>query len=297
MTAPLVVLVTGASSGIGRAAALRLARSGHRVLAAGRRPEALTALAGEAPAGRVEPVGLDVTDAASVRRCQAEVDRRTDGAGPDVLVNNAGYALPGPLEVLTDADLRALFDTNVFGLLAVTRAFLPKMRERRAGRVVNVGSLMGRYTMPLLGAYNASKHAVRALTDALRMELGPFGLEVVLVEPGAVRTGFRDRALHELDAYLDPGSPYAAALTNSRTVWDLTFWMAVGPETVARTIERAATAARPAARYAVPARDRLLLGALAALPTPAADAAKRLVMGWPPRARARPGWPRSGSRS
>src|SRR6266511_3071248 len=158
--------------------------------------------------------------AGSVEAARVEVERRTAGAGLDVLVNNAGYALPGPLETLTEADLRLLFDTNVFGLLAVTRAFLPRMRERGAGRVVNVGSVMGRVTMPLLGAYNASKHAVAALTDALRMELAPFGVRVVLVEPGAVRSGFAARALQGLAPYRDPGSPYARAVAGTDAAWE-----------------------------------------------------------------------------
>ena len=187
------ILITGATSGIGRDAALRLARAGHLVLAGGRRPDALAALAREARGrarGRLEPVTLDVTDPASVGAARALAERRTGGRGLDVLVNNAGYALPGPLEALAERDLRQLFDTNVFGLLAVTRAFVPAMRERGQGRVVNVGSIMGRVAMPLLGAYNATKHAVAAMTDTLRMELAPFGITVVLVEPGAVRTGF-----------------------------------------------------------------------------------------------------------
>ena len=148
------ILITGASSGIGREAAMRLVRAGHLVLAGGRRPDALAGLA-RAAGGR-----------------------------------------------LADADLRRLFDTNVFGLLAVTRAFVPAMRERGGGRVVNVGSIMGRVAMPLLGAYNASKHAVAAATAALRMELAPFGVTVVLVEPGAVRTTFAARALAALAPYL-----------------------------------------------------------------------------------------------
>jgi NAD(P)-dependent dehydrogenase (short-subunit alcohol dehydrogenase family) len=272
-----VILVTGATSGIGRDAALRLARAGHRVLAGGRRPDALAELAA---AGRVEPLALDVADAASVAAAHAEVERRTAGAGLDVLVNNAGYALPGPLEALTDADLRALFDTNVFGLLAVTRAFLPRMRERGAGRIVNVGSVMGRVTMPLLGAYNASKHAVAALTDALRMELAPFGVRVVLVEPGAVRSGFATRALAGLAPYREPGSPYARVVAGSDAAWERVYRFAAAPAAVSRAIERAATAPRPAARYVVPGRYRLLLAALAASPRGLADAAKRRVMGW-----------------
>jgi NAD(P)-dependent dehydrogenase (short-subunit alcohol dehydrogenase family) len=274
-----VILVSGATSGIGRDAALRLARAGHRVLAGGRRPDALAALAGEA-AGRLEPLPLDVADAASVAAARDEVDRRTAGRGLDVLVNSAGYALPGPLEALSEADLRALFDTNVFGMLAVTRAFLPAMRERGAGRVVNVGSVMGRVTMPLLGAYNASKHAVVALSDALRMELAPFGVRVVLVEPGAVRSGFAARALERLGPYRDPGSPYAQAFAGADAAWRRVYRFAAAPGAVSRAIERAATAPRPASRYVVPAAYRALPAALAVAPVRLADAARRRVMGW-----------------
>jgi NAD(P)-dependent dehydrogenase (short-subunit alcohol dehydrogenase family) len=276
------ILITGASSGIGREAALRLARAGHLVLAGGRRPDALAALAAAAR-GRVEPLALDVTDPGSVAAARVEVERRTGGRGPDVLVNSAGYALPGPLEALAEGDLRKLFETNVFGLLAVTRAFLPGMRERGQGRVVNVGSIMGRVAMPLLGAYNASKHAVAAITEALRLELAPFGITVVLVEPGAVRTGFAARALEGLAPYRDPASPYAAALAGTDAAWARVYRLAPGPAAAGRAVARAASTARPARRYVVPARNRLVLAGLAALPGPAADAAKRLIMGLPVR--------------
>jgi short-subunit dehydrogenase len=190
--------------------------------------------------------------------------------------------------VLAEADLRELFDTNLFGLLAVTRAFLPAMRERGQGRVVNVGSIMGRVAMPLLGAYNASKHAVAAVTDALRMELAPFGVTVVLVEPGAVRTGFAARALLGLAPYRDPGSPYAAALAGTDAAWARVYRFAPGPSAAGRAIVRAATAVRPAPRYVVPARNRLVVAALAGLPTPAADAVKRRIMGLPAHPRRHP---------
>jgi NAD(P)-dependent dehydrogenase (short-subunit alcohol dehydrogenase family) len=275
------ILITGATSGIGRDAALRLAGAGHLVLAGGRRADALAALARDS-GGRVEPLVLDVTDPGSVAAAAELVERRIGRRGLDVLVNNAGYALPGPLEALAERDLRELFDTNVFGLLAVTRAFLPAMRERGQGRVVNVGSIMGRVAMPLLGAYNASKHAVAALTDALRMELAPFGITVVLVEPGAIRTGFAARALAGLALYRDPTSPYAPALAGTDA----------GPAGAGRAIARAATTARPAARYVVPAHNRLIVAALDALPTAAADATKRRIMGLP--ARAAPSPRRSG---
>jgi len=277
------ILITGATSGIGRDSALRLARAGHLVLAGGRRREVLAELA-EAGGGRLEPVVLDVTDPASVEAARELVERRTGGRGLDVLVNNAGFALPGPLEALDERDLRELFDTNVFGLLAVTRAFLPAMRERGQGRVVNVGSIMGRVAMPLLGAYNASKHAVAGITDALRMELAPFGITVVLVEPGAVRTGFAARALAGLAPYRDPGSPYAAALAGTDAAWSRVYRFAPGPASAGRAIARAATVDRPKARYVVPARNRLVVAALTVLPTAAADATKRRIMGLPARA-------------
>jgi NAD(P)-dependent dehydrogenase (short-subunit alcohol dehydrogenase family) len=276
------ILITGATSGIGRDAALRLVRGGHLVLAGGRRPDALASLA-RASGGRLEPLVLDVADPASVEAARELVERRTGGRGLDVLVNNAGFALPGPLEALAERDLRELFDTNVFGLLAVTRAFLPAMRERGQGRVVNVGSIMGRVTMPLLGAYNASKHAVAALTDALRMELAPFGVTVVLVEPGAIRTGFAARALAGLAPYRDPASPYAAALAGTDTAWARVYRFAPGPAAAGRTVARAATTARPSPRYVVPAHNRLIVAALGALPTAAADATRRRIMGLPGR--------------
>ena len=281
------ILITGATSGIGRDAALRLAGAGHVVLAGGRRRDALAGLAAESR-GRIEPLVLEVTEPASVEAARELVERRTGGRGLDVLVNNAGYALPGPLEALAEADLRGLFDTNLFGLLAVTRAFLPAMRERGLGRVVNVGSIMGRVAMPLLGAYNASKHAVAAVTDTLRMELAPFGVSVVLVEPGALRTGFAARALAGLDPYRDPGSPYAAALAGTDAAWAWVYRFAPGPSAAGRAIVRAATADRPAPRYVVPARNRLVVAALASLPTPAADAAKRRIMGLPAHPNRRP---------
>jgi NAD(P)-dependent dehydrogenase (short-subunit alcohol dehydrogenase family) len=274
------ILITGATSGIGRDAAMRLAAAGHLVLAGGRRTGALASLARES-GGRVEPLVLDVTDPGSVEAARDLVERRTGGQGLDVLVNNAGYALPGPLEALAEADLRRLFDTNLFGLLAVTRAFLPAMRERGQGRVVNVGSVMGRVAMPLLGAYNASKHAVAAVTDALRMELAPFGITVVLVEPGAVRTGFAARALAGLAPYRDPGSPYAPAMAGTDAAWARVYRFAPGPASAGRAVARAATAGHPASHYVVPARNRLVVAALGALPTAAADATKRRIMGLP----------------
>src|SRR5688500_2910279 len=172
------VVVTGASAGIGRASALLLARQGWTVFACARRADALEALAREAPAGSVVPMTLDVTDEASVRAAADEVFRRTSGAGPAGLDNNAGYSICGPLEDVSDANLKQQFAVNVFGLMSVTRAFVPAMRKRGSGRVVNISSIVGRISAPFQGPYAASKHAVEALSDALRAELAPFGVRV-----------------------------------------------------------------------------------------------------------------------
>jgi NADP-dependent 3-hydroxy acid dehydrogenase YdfG len=153
---PKTILITGATAGIGKHVALHLARKGYRVFASGRNAAALERLASEAAGTALETLRLDVTDAASIEAAREEIDRRTDGHGVDVLVNNAGYGLAGALEELADADIRAQFDTNVFGLVAVTRAFLPAMRRRGSGRVLNVSSVGGRITFPLFGAYTAA---------------------------------------------------------------------------------------------------------------------------------------------
>ena len=165
------ILVTGASSGIGRDTALALAASGFHVIAAARRVAALEALRDAAPAGTITPLRLDLDDAASIAEAVTAVDRLTSGRGIDALVNNAGYATAGALVDLSDADLRAQFETNVFGLMALTRALAPAMIERGRGRIVNVSSVSGRVPAPVLGAYHASKYALEALSDALRMEL------------------------------------------------------------------------------------------------------------------------------
>src|SRR5262249_40896828 len=145
----------------------------------------------------ITPMRLDLDDPASIEAAVAEIDRITNGHGLDALVNNAGFATAGALAELSDRDLRAQFETNVFGLMALTRALLPPMLARGAGRVVNVSSVSGRVPAPVLGAYHASKYALEALSDALRMELAPFGVRVVIVEPGATKSEFASRAMSE----------------------------------------------------------------------------------------------------
>ena len=180
----LVVLITGCSTGIGRAAASHLAARGYTVIATARRVEDLADLA----AAGCRTLPLDVTDEASMR---AAVDAVEAAHGRiDVLVNNAGYSQSGAVESVPLARTRAQFETNVFGPLRLTQLVLPGMRRRRAGRVVNVSSMGGRLVFPGGGVYHASKYAVEALSDALRYELRPFGIAVVLIEPGLIKTNF-----------------------------------------------------------------------------------------------------------
>jgi NAD(P)-dependent dehydrogenase (short-subunit alcohol dehydrogenase family) len=279
MSSKQTILITGATSGIGRAAALHLAGRGHRVIASGRRQHALDDLAREADSRelRVETLHLDVTDAGSIAAAQRAVDELTCGRGLDVLLNNAGYGLAAPVIEATDEDVRAQFDTNVFGLLAVTRAFVPKMIDRGAGRVINVSSIGGRVTFPIMGVYHASKYALEALSDALRLELSPFGVKVALIEPGPIKTEFTARMHLEADPYQHDGSLYRAIFERAEAIERQTMARAVGPEPVARAIERAVESRRPRARYLAPVAMGWLLAFVNALPTRLSDAIKRAV--------------------
>jgi len=194
------VVVTGATAGIGRHVALDLAQRGHRVFATGRNEAALEKLEMEATARgtTLGTVMLDVTDAKSIADAASVIRRETGGRGIDVLVNNAGYGQGGPVIELTDEVLRQQFETNVFGLMAVTRAFAPEMIARGKGWIINVSSIGGRVTFPFFGAYHASKYAVEALSDAMRAELHSFGVRVVLVEPGPIQSEFSERAFTSL---------------------------------------------------------------------------------------------------
>ncbi len=271
-----IALITGATAGIGRHAALHLAARGFRVIATGRNQDALAELAVEAE-GELTPLRLDVTDQASIDSAVEVVDRITGGHGVDVLVNNAGYGDIAPMETTTDKDLRAVFDTNVFGLMAVTRAFLPRMRERGTGRIVNVSSLGGLFTLPLFGAYNATKHAVESMSDALRIELRPFGIEVSLIEPGPIRTKFSTTSLTSVERYQD-GSPYAPVLERFADLTRRTDRMAPGPKATSRAIYHAAASRWPRPRYKLTLSSRLTVAFLRAIPTRWSDAILRRVL-------------------
>lgn len=274
-----IVLITGATAGIGRYVALHLARKGMRVYATGRNQAALESLRKEGRGLDLLTLRLDVTSEASIREVQQRIDADTDGYGVDVLVNNAGYGLAGPLEHISDAELRRQYDTNVFGLMAVTRAFVGQMRERGSGRILNVSSVGGRVTFPFMGAYNSTKYAIESLSDALRNELAAFGVRVVLIEPGVIRSEFGDRAMNELSRYRDASSPYAPVLARADEIQKQSEAQAVGPRCVAEAIEHASLARRPRARYVAPRRTYAVLAMMKWLPTAWVDAAMRALFG------------------
>jgi short-subunit dehydrogenase len=167
--------------------------------------------------------------------------------------------------------MRHQFETNVFGLVKVTQAFLPDMKARGEGTIINVSSIGGRFTFPFFGVYNASKYALESMSDALRIELAPFGVHVALVEPGVIATSFAERSLEEVKKYDRPGSAYRWVLDRMGELRAQTDRVAVGPAPVSRAIVRAAEARRPRARTVAPFRYRIFLGVMGALPTRLAD--------------------------
>ncbi|MGW8377521.1 SDR family oxidoreductase [Streptomyces sp. ODS28] len=260
------VLVTGASSGLGKACALTLARSGFRVFAGVRDLAAGEELAAEAGAGRITPLRIDVTDGETIDAAVREVTAALGGQGLWALVNNAGIAVSAPLECVTPERLRSQLDTNVVGQLAVTQGFLPLLR-RAGGRVVNVTSGLGSVALPYMGAYAAAQFAKEAISDVLRRELRPHGVAVSVVQPGAIMTPIWGKLAHgartSLDAlpeavlelyripfnrFLHQNEQHAR---HSRTT----------PEDFARAVLRALTAEEPRTRYRV-GRDAVSSGVL-----------------------------------
>jgi NAD(P)-dependent dehydrogenase (short-subunit alcohol dehydrogenase family) len=270
------VLITGCSSGIGHATAKHLAESGWTVYASARRPESIADLA---DAG-CKTLALDVTDEASMR---AAVDSVVEAEGAvSCLVNNAGYSQSGALETLRMERLRTQFETNVFGLVRMCQLALPGMRRQGWGRIVNVSSMGGKLTFPGGGAYHATKHAVEALSDALRWEVSGFGVDVVVIEPGLITTRFGEVAAGSIadatetppDAEADPYATFNAAV-GSATAGIYRGPMRLlggGPETVAKTISKALSARRPRTRYRVTPSARLALAQRRLLPDRGWDA-------------------------
>lgn len=248
------VIITGASTGIGAACALYLDRLGWRVFAGVRKAVDGEVLQQQASKWLV-PVLLDVTDPASIAAAVDTVAAIVGQEGLAGLVNNAGIALSGPLEFLPIAELRRQFEVNVIGQVAVTQAFLPLLRQGR-GRVVNMGSISGRVAMPFLGPYAASKFALEALTDSLRVELRPWGIEVAIIEPGSIATPIWEKSLalaDELIRHLPPRGHklYGAALAAARERGIHAGLAGIPPDAVARVVAHALTAKRPKTRYLV----------------------------------------------
>jgi NAD(P)-dependent dehydrogenase (short-subunit alcohol dehydrogenase family) len=248
------ILITGASTGIGAACAIGCAGRGMTVFAGVRTPAAGDALQAQAGAAIV-PVQLDVTDGDSIKKAAELVSRQVGEAGLFGLVNNAGIAIGSPLELIPLKQLRRQLEVNVVGQIAVTQAVLPFLRRAR-GRIVNMGSIAGRGTIPMMGAYSASKHALEALTDALRLELYPWGIEVSIIEPGAIDTPIWDKSMQvsmEIEAELpiEGRKLYKDTAGRIRDRVGLASRAAIPSDAVVQAVLHALTAKRPKTRYLV----------------------------------------------
>lgn len=294
-----VILLTGASSGIGRETAIRLARQGHHVYGAARRLQLLQSLQAQG----VHPLQLDVTDPSS---CAAAVQAVVSAEGRiDVLVNNAGYGHFGAVEDVPLSEARRQLEVNLFGLACLTRLVLPHMRHQHSGRIINTSSIGGHFTSYLGAWYHVSKYAVEAFSDALRMELRPHGIHVVLIEPSSIRTPWGEIAAQHLEEVAQPASPASPSSSSSpsssvpsspsldghtgayldesrrtaafiRRLWSSS--LISGPRAVTAAISSAVNARRPSARY-VPGRfGRTLILLHTLLPTRLFDYLMRRTM-------------------
>jgi NAD(P)-dependent dehydrogenase (short-subunit alcohol dehydrogenase family) len=263
------VLITGASTGIGRACAIALDRNGFRVLAGVRREQDGEALRKESP--RIEPVIIDVADQATIDAAAKQIDQLFG------LVNNAGITVAGAIEFLPVDDIRRQFEVNVFGQIAVTQAFLPKIRASR-GRIVFMSSVGGRVpSSPFMSPYNGSKHALESFGDALRVELQPSGIDVVLIEPGSIATPIWEKsvaAATEIRKGMPPEfeERYGNAADKTQRLAEATGRRGEAPEKVAEKVVHALTAPRPRPRYVIGRDARIQKTMFAVLPDRARDA-------------------------
>ena len=253
------VLITGCSTGIGRATALRLAKAGWPVAATARRVESISDLAQRG----CQVLALDVCDEDSRRSAVEAVEKEHGAVGP--LVNNAGYGSEGPVEEIDIEEIRRQFETNVFGLIRMCQLVLPGMRRQRHGRIVNLSSMGGRMVLPGGGIYHATKYAVEAVSDALRFEVKPFGVDVVLIEPGTIKTEFGGTAIARVDQVGQPDPAYDEFRENLKAFIQGGYEGALGAlagesDDVAKAIERALRARRPHTRVPVTLGARMLMG-------------------------------------
>lgn len=250
-------LITGCSTGIGHATALRLAKAGHTVYATARRVDSL----GDLREAGAHTVALDVTDEASMAAAVEQVTEKHGAVG--VLINNAGYSQSGAIETLPMDDLRRQFETNVFGLVRMCQLVLPGMRRQGWGRIVNISSMGANFTFPGGGAYHASKYAVEAISDALRFEVKGFGVDVVVIQPGLIRTEFAATAQTGLSTdsgpYADFNASVGAATEDAYAKGPLAK-LGGDADSVAKAVEKAITANRPPIRMRVTPSAHLLIG-------------------------------------
>jgi NAD(P)-dependent dehydrogenase (short-subunit alcohol dehydrogenase family) len=277
-------VVTGASSGIGKATALHLARLGYHVYAGVRRTGDGESLQYGMPASRLTSLMLDITDGQQILAAAETIEAHVGGTGLQALVNNAGVALTGPLELVSVEAFRQQFEVNVIGQLAVTQAFLRSLREAR-GRIVIMGSIGSHITMPFAGPLAASKSTITSLAHALRQELAPWDIRVVLIEPASIRTEAVDKLIRDAQRVVDEFPPGAQDLY--RIAYPEMIRRALAqeqhgspPDLVARAVAKALTDRRPRARYLV-GRHAYLLSTAAHLPSPVLDMVRRRLFGLP----------------
>jgi len=258
MTETGAVLITGCSTGIGRATAEHLAGRGHTVYATARRPDSITDLEGKG----IKTLALDVTDESSMAAAVKTVEDAEGAVG--VLVNNAGYSQSGAVESVKLDDVRAQFETNVFGLIRMSQLVLPGMRARGSGRILNIGSMGGTLTFPGGGIYHATKYAVEAISDAMRFEVKGFGVDVVLIQPGLITSDFATAAVGALNTGTTDDGPYAefnqAVASETAGAYEGPLARFGGPPAaVAKVVEKAITSGRPRTRYKVTASARVVM--------------------------------------
>lgn len=276
------ILITGCSSGIGRAAALALHAAGRTVYASARRPESIADLADLG----IRTLALDVTDEQSMVDAVHTVEQESGAVA--VLINNAGYGLYGAIEQVPMDEVRRQFETNFFGLVRLTQLVLPGMRQAKSGRVLNVSSMGGRISLPGGAFYHASKYAVEGFSDALRMEVAQFGVDVVLIEPGPVRTPWNAVALDTLrdgnqTAGADPYADYKDAVAGGFAAMENGPFARLGStaDDIADVIVAAATAQRPRTRYLINVMAKTLVATRALLPARLSDKVISLQFGLP----------------
>jgi NAD(P)-dependent dehydrogenase (short-subunit alcohol dehydrogenase family) len=279
-----IALITGGTDGLGRAAAVMLAERGYRVFAGGRNAERIAGLQQLADERKLPltAMELDVCDDASVDRAVTKIEKSAGTV--DVLVNNAGIAIAAVMEEITLADLRKQYETNFFGLVRMAQRVLPAMRRKLSGRIINMSSIAGKLTSPLFGPYSSSKHAVEAISDAMRLEVYPFGIQVVLIEPGYIHTSMSRNAGELSSAYAKGAeqSPYKAVYQGFLNAWGKTTKSShYTPEDCARVVVRAIEDEPPRARYAVTREAKLGILARRFLPDRVMDRQLRKAMGIP----------------